>query len=55
MLLRIAGFKLSKSGILTVLSGEGHILATWLQTSSLWSVSPFLAAVGLRCKALGQV
>ncbi len=50
-----AGFKLHSDGMVTVLSGEGYVLAIWIGTSSLWCLVAYLAALGRRCAKLGKV
>lgn len=50
-----AGFKLCKQGLVTVMSGEGIIMASYCGTSSFWDLAGPLTALGLRSKHLGKV
>jgi hypothetical protein len=55
ILLLDSGFKICKEGMTTVMSGDGLVLGTWMGTCSLKLLAPYLAALGLRCAALGKV
>jgi hypothetical protein len=47
--------QLDPDGLVTIMDDKGHILASWLGTSSYWALAGPLTAVGLRCKSLGKV
>jgi hypothetical protein len=49
------GFKLCKDGLTTIINEESYIVGYYLGTSSLLSLAPYLAHLGLRSKALGKV
>jgi hypothetical protein len=50
-----AGFKICRDGMVTVMSGEGYVLANWLGCSGLRVLLPHLTALGLRLLARGEV
>jgi hypothetical protein len=50
-----AGFKICRDGMVTVMSGEGYVLANWLGCSGLRVLLPHLTALGLRLMTRGKV